>query len=110
MSLYKLVGVHKIYNFCELFRKLYKMRTRKKIMVNIEFFKEIKIDKNPEIIKNIIDLYWEIFINKNKKHKDLVFVKRSEIVCNSKYSRRNCYKHLKHLLLRNIFIDKNFPI
>ncbi|MEK6859615.1 MAG: hypothetical protein AABX54_02260 [Nanoarchaeota archaeon] len=80
-------------------------------MVKIEFLKEIKIDKNPEIVEDFINLYWKIFIDKNKKSKELIFVKRSEIIKNSKYSRRNCYKHLRHLLLKNIFIeDKNYFI
>jgi len=75
-------------------------------MPKIEFFSEMKIDKNPEIIESFINSYWEIFIKNNNKSKELVFVKRSELVKNSKYDRRNCYKHLSHLLFMNIFKEE----
>jgi len=80
-------------------------------MSKIEFYNEFKIDKDPRIVEEIITLYWKTFIEKNKKSKELVFIRRSELVKNSKYNRRNCYKHIKHLLLTNIFVEEeNFLV
>jgi len=76
-------------------------------MTRIEFFSEIRIDKNPDIVDYLITLYWQIFVDKNKKKKELLFVKRSEIVHSAKYNRRNCYKHLRHLLFLGIFKEES---
>ena len=86
------------------------MRSFKKRMINIEFVSELKIDKDAQIIKEIIELYWKIFINKNRNNKELCFVNRNEIVKNSKFNRRNCYKHLRHLLFSRIFIEEGKSI
>ena len=82
------------------------MKVHKKYMPRIEFFLECKVDKNTKIVEEFINLYWKIFISKNKKGKELVFVERTELIHQSKYNRRNCYKHLRHLLLINIFKEE----
>lgn len=82
------------------------MKASKKYMTRIEFYSEHKIDKDAKIIEEFINLYWKIFISKNKMGKELTFVKRSELIHNSKYNKRNCYKHLRQLLLTNIFKEE----
>lgn len=73
--------------------------------ITIEFYKEIKTQKNSEIITQILDSYWTYFKKLNHKTKIIRFPRKSDFIREMPFVRRNAYKHIAQLETLEMFYE-----
>lgn len=72
----------------------------------MRYFYDKRFDKRAEIVFSILDTFWKQFVKLNKESEKLVWPRRTLVMEESEFNRRNAYKHIHKLMIYNIF-EKN---